>query len=233
MTAFFWKVFTQSGWNVTLSLNSSHLWSTPWSPVLACLPPPYLRMSQDTSLPHFLLSFHYSFFHSENISWVRALSQSLRYPQRAVWSSLYTHWFSNMPFILMVPVSTSVWKVFKSAFSSVTSHLDTHSVIPFTNRYTFCIYSNIIYSKVNSFSEWKSISLPLFASINPVTTSQSSRLEILTWYFTLFSQFSIQSITVFWLFVFRMPSRSTLLHFCSHSLIQTFITSHKICYHRQ
>lgn len=67
---FFESCFTWSSEDGARPLNPSHLTSTPWSPLLVLLSPPWLWISQNPkhcppSLPHW--SYPINYFHSENI----------------------------------------------------------------------------------------------------------------------------------------------------------------------
>lgn len=221
-----WKVFLSKVAGRVLVLwtptPSSTLW---WSllvllPLLNCGHPKILF-----SVPYLFHSFIHSFTLRSFIEHMHEARHVAKHKGKSGFLCAHTDFY--MLSILMVPVSTSAWEVSKSTFSAVTSHLDTHSLIQVIHIYIFCIYSNIICSKINSFPQWKSAFLPQITYLS----QWSHHSSLLCWKFDhdilhlSLSQFCIQSVTIFLLFFLKdvFKSHSYSIFIATH-LIQAFIT---------
>lgn len=138
------------------------------------------------------------------------------------------HMDFNMLSVLMVPVSTPAWVVSKSTFSAVTFHLDTHSLIQVIHIYIFCIYSNIICSKINSYPQWKSVFLPLITYLSQWSHHFSLYVGNFDCDILHLSQSILYPIYHYILIVLSLKDvlEEPLTYFVATHLIQAFITSH-------
>ena len=179
--------------------------STPWWSLLVLLP--VLNCGYPKILFSIPYLFHF-FIHSFTLRPFIEHMHEARHVAKHKGKSgfLCAHTDFNMLSVLMVPVSTSAWEISKSTFSAVTSHLDTHSLIQVIHIYIFCIYSNIICSKINSFAQWKSVFLPQITYLS----QWSHHFSLLCWKFDYDILHLSQSILYPFL---RMSLRATLTLF--------------------
>lgn len=138
---------------------------------------------KNTCLLPWLVSFHYLFFHSENI--IEPMHEARHSAKhRDNWSSPNTLILAG--FLCYTPVSLHMKSFQIYALPAVTAHLGTHSVIAVANRQVLWIYSNAAFSKTNSFLHENQLHcFSVLASIYKVTISKSYRLKIGAWYVTL------------------------------------------------